>query len=238
MLDKVIERTAAASSVEELGQYFLTLTRDLGFDAASFHLLRRGLQSREGGDIPLIHSFPQDWVDYYVDNQCFLHDPVIAQAQKERRPFHWFQVNELRSLKPEEERFLSLLRDAGMTDGLAMPFFGPSGEVAYAGLGVKSGTIDLSPQELRMLHSSLYQIYNSCQSLRDEIRKPAPSLSPREREILLWVAKGKSNSVIADILSISEHTVDSLLRRIFRKLDVTSRVSAVIKAVQGNIINP
>ena len=61
-------------------------------------------------------------------------------------------------------------------------------------------------------------------------------LSLREVEILRWVAQGKSNGVIADILSISPGTVDTYLRRIFEKLDVADRTSAAVKGVSMGLI--
>lgn len=65
-----------------------------------------------------------------------------------------------------------------------------------------------------------------------------PVLSPREREVLVWVAKGKSNSVIADILGVSESTVDTFLRRLYSKLNATNRITAVVKAIRLGIIVP
>ena len=237
-LQHVIQRTSHASTVEELGTYFLTFAKDLGFDAASYHILKQGLHQRTNADIPLLHSFPEDWVDFYISKKCIKFDPIIAQAQRERKPFHWFRVDEMRTLTDAEKHYLSLVRDTGMTDGLAVPLYGPGGEVAFAALGLRNGRIDLSPEQTQMLQYCLYEIYNSCQIMHDHTREPPVSLTPREQEILLWVAKGKSNSVIAEILKISEHTVDSLLRRVFRKLEVGSRLAAVIKAVQWGLINP
>jgi DNA-binding CsgD family transcriptional regulator len=57
----------------------------------------------------------------------------------------------------------------------------------------------------------------------------APSLSPREREIVRMVAQGRPNKVIAAVLNISSWTVCTHLRRIFAKLGVTSRAAMVAK---------
>lgn len=66
---------------------------------------------------------------------------------------------------------------------------------------------------------------------------PAPqALSPRETEILGWIARGKSNSVIGEILGISPHTVDTMVRRLFLKLGVRDRVSAALKGVGGGLV--
>jgi DNA-binding CsgD family transcriptional regulator len=57
----------------------------------------------------------------------------------------------------------------------------------------------------------------------------APSLSPREREIVRMVALGHQNKVIAGALNISSWTVSTHLRRIFTKLGVSSRAAMVAK---------
>lgn len=62
------------------------------------------------------------------------------------------------------------------------------------------------------------------------------SLTDREREILSLVAKGKSNSEIAQNLFVREVTVKTHLNSIFRKLKVQNRVQAVLLAQQTGII--
>jgi DNA-binding CsgD family transcriptional regulator len=61
------------------------------------------------------------------------------------------------------------------------------------------------------------------------VRRAAPSpmamLSPREREIARMVALGYPNKAIASVLDISSWTVASHLRRVFMKLQVTSRAA-------------
>ena len=58
----------------------------------------------------------------------------------------------------------------------------------------------------------------------------------REKEVLSWVLKGKSNPVIADIMGISEHTVATYIRRCSTKMNASSKWSAAITAVLvGNV---
>ncbi|MFO1141106.1 MAG: helix-turn-helix transcriptional regulator [Amaricoccus sp.] len=59
----------------------------------------------------------------------------------------------------------------------------------------------------------------------------------RRAEVLVWVARGKSNGSIADILGISAHTVDAHLRRIYLKLGVADRLSAALRGLGFGIIN-
>jgi DNA-binding NarL/FixJ family response regulator len=72
--------------------------------------------------------------------------------------------------------------------------------------------------------------------------KPAPvftaqrleslGLTPREAEVLFWLAQGKANSDIATILDLSMPTVKTHLAHIFDKLGVENRTSAVVRALE------
>lgn len=55
-------------------------------------------------------------------------------------------------------------------------------------------------------------------------------LSPREREILVLIARGQSNKLIARELSIAETTVKIHVQHIFKKLDLSSRVQVAVYA--------
>lgn len=57
-------------------------------------------------------------------------------------------------------------------------------------------------------------------------------LSPREAEILLWVAQGKTNFEVGMILSIRISTVKKHLEHIFEKLGVESRNAASVRALE------
>jgi len=63
-------------------------------------------------------------------------------------------------------------------------------------------------------------------------------LTPREQEILRWIAIGKSNFEVGAILSISPLTVKNHVQKILRKLNVVNRTQAVGKALEARIIAP
>lgn len=57
-------------------------------------------------------------------------------------------------------------------------------------------------------------------------------LTQREAEVLLWIARGKSNRDVADILTLSPRTVNKHLEQIFNKLGVENRTSAAALAAR------
>jgi DNA-binding NarL/FixJ family response regulator len=61
-------------------------------------------------------------------------------------------------------------------------------------------------------------------------------LSPREIEVLKWIAEGKSNKEIAALLFISEGTVKTHVLSIHEKLGVSDRTEAVVTAIKRGIL--
>jgi len=73
-----------------------------------------------------------------------------------------------------------------------------------------------------------------------EISKPkveTPTLTPREIEVLRQVARGLSNHQIGAELFISENTVKNHIRNIFEKLQMKSRMEAVMYAVRSKLLD-
>lgn len=64
----------------------------------------------------------------------------------------------------------------------------------------------------------------------------APHLSPRERELLEYLARGLSRKEAARIMNLSPHTVAEYVQGIYRKLQVKSRGEAVFEAIQARLI--
>jgi len=84
---------------------------------------------------------------------------------------------------------------------------------------VRSGSLFLPPSVMRSL----------------EDRTPNSDLSPREREVLTLMVRGKSNKEIAGSLGITEATVKCHVSVILLRLGVTDRTQAVIAALQRGL---
>ncbi len=65
-----------------------------------------------------------------------------------------------------------------------------------------------------------------------------PEVTPREREVLRWVAEGLTNRQVADRLSLSEHTIHRHVTNILRKLDLPSRAAAAAHAARSGLLEP
>ena len=79
----------------------------------------------------------------------------------------------------------------------------------------------------------LFRLTGVSQTSDDEILRQNFSLTVREAQVLLWIAKGKSNRDIGEILGLSARTVNKHLEQIYVKLGVENRASAAVKAANA-----
>jgi len=79
----------------------------------------------------------------------------------------------------------------------------------------------------------LFRLTESGTGQEQEFLRQYLSLTTREAEVLIWIARGKSNRDISDILGISPRTVNKHLEQVFTKLGVENRASAAALAVRA-----
>jgi DNA-binding NarL/FixJ family response regulator len=72
--------------------------------------------------------------------------------------------------------------------------------------------------------------------IMEEEQVGGKDLTPRELQVLSKVVAGKTNAEIGQLLGISEKTVEKHLDKVFKKLDVASRVEAAVLAVREGML--
>lgn len=78
----------------------------------------------------------------------------------------------------------------------------------------------------------LFSIARSFEGMEAQLLQQELDLTPREADVLLWTARGKSNKDMSEILNISARTVNKHLDHIFIKLGVENRASAAAVATR------
>ncbi len=106
-------------------------------------------------------------------------------------------------------------------------------EVAAAIRAVHEGQSLISPS---MASKLLTEFATMVKKTDERQQVPVPRLTDREMEVLKLVAKGMNNRDIAKHLFISENTVKNHIRNILEKLQLHSRMEAVVYAVREKLL--
>ncbi|MEW6164270.1 MAG: LuxR family transcriptional regulator [Pseudomonadota bacterium] len=209
----------------------------LGFQQVLYALVPQQGQRLE--DAFLRSSYAPEWRQTYDRTGLHHVDPTVAHCVARNTPLFWSPdifVTPAQKAMYEEACFY------GIRAGVTLPIHGPKGE-----LGIVCFVNDANPagrdrKELlrRLPHLALLRDFCFESSLRFATANPdgetLPSLTPRERECLHWAANGKSSWEIARILICSEAVVNFHMTNARRKLDVTTRREAVVKALRLGLL--
>lgn len=152
---------------------------------------------------------------------------------------HWQLLRGL----PQYETVFTQAHDFGIPDqGVTIPVHGPFGDKGMLSVTRKL-SVDRWETHTRHIMSDLQQV---AAVVHDHVMQQgvvmramrAPALSERERETLQWIAAGKSQADVADILNISARTVEVHLRSARAKLGALSTAQAVARAIGMRMIYP
>lgn len=206
---------------------------NLGFCHTAYHLITVNNQG------PLdIHfaSYPEEWLSQYISDGMFFHDPVVQAATTAVTPFAWGELEKRFDLSAPAVNVLRGGEDFGLKGGISVPVRGP-GDFALFSVCAE----DYSERHALELMGRASLLAMFChEAAREQMLpknlKSAHSLSPREREVLTWVAAGKSSWDISKILKLSEKTVSGYVSAAMQKLKCGDRTQAVVRAMRMGLI--
>jgi DNA-binding NarL/FixJ family response regulator len=138
------------------------------------------------------------------------------------------QVNILVLTMHEEPAYVQRALDAGALGYVGKRVVGT--QLLDAIRSVADGRSHVSPDLLQALEKS--------KQTDDPDNQPLGALSPREQEVLRYVANGFTNQETADALTLSVKTVEGYRARLMRKLGARGRVDLVRHAVRFGLIDP
>jgi DNA-binding CsgD family transcriptional regulator len=135
-----------------------------------------------------------------------------------------------------QRRIVDEASEFRLVTGLIVPLRSPSSGPAL--VTISGGALELSPRERTELHVAAICTHARIRGLRGSNGRAlkAPHLSPRERECLQWVAMGKTDWEISEILSISEKTANMHIQRTKEKYGVATRTQAVVHGLRTGAI--
>ena len=172
-------------------------------------------------------GMPPEWMRRYLERDFDLIDPVSTAATTRNEVGTLGELLKQLTVNDVGRLFVEEATRMGLTDGLAIPTSGLRHARGFFGVDNVAAE-DLAKVDRSLMRAVAQHAHLRIDRIEEEHGAGIDGLSPREAEILNWVAAGKSNPETAMILGISEATVGTHLKRLFTKLGVHDRVSAVL----------
>lgn len=187
----------------------------------------------------LLVNYPEEWLTRYFDRHYADLDPVYMKAYTANKAFTWEEARRECASKKSLE-VMEEAADFGLRFGVSFIIRQPRGE--KIGFSFASSEKDMrcdvdAVSMFNLAAFQCYQVYARLSSRKSETNHRAAILSEREREVLRWVAAGKTKTEIADILVVSDSCVKRHCENIFLKLDTNTLAYAVAKAIRLGFID-
>lgn len=231
------EQIAGAASQEDLRRMAEKFLGPFGLQSANYHYLPP-LGGREGDRVrAYTNTHPQDALAAYLKRGLFRHNPFVMQSVRGATPFTDLDPDLTRD--PRARAIYDEMMVVNPHGWIGIPVFGPGGRDGTFLLGCTAENAHMrsvTETGIARLQSICQAVHLRFCALVEVSLHPAPRLTPREMDVLAWVARGKSNADIAGILDISPHGVDKHLRGIYSKLGVFDRLSATLRGIGSGIL--
>lgn len=214
---------------------------ELGLDRAVYSLMTDFRSIGLPAGHAILGNYPDDWMNYYREKHYEDVDPVRKILMITNEPFKWSDLERYKDIDKPERNLMGEAEEAKLYDGIGLGLHCPRGEVIGMGFASSAGGVEINDFMLtvvRIIATEFHHVFMKLNAHRNR-RMPCP-LTPREIEVLRWVARGKSAPEITQILSLdgslSEATVRFHIRNIYAKLAVTSATQAVSKGLALGVL--
>jgi len=239
ILEDFIINSNAAKTQEEVFQLYQGALAHFGFDSVVYSLVtdHPSINRQKGHGVT--GNYPKDWMDYYIRNGYFEIDPVPRYVFTSSEAQTWDNVVKKCEISRKQRIIMEEAKDAKLLDGVVVPLHGPGYEIAGVGIASSVGGIKPDKNMLSMIRAISQQFHLSYSNF-DRVDKKVEliHLTPREKDILNWVAQGKCYHAIGAILSLSENTIKFHFKNIMHKLNACNKQTAIAIAITRGLINP
>lgn len=240
-LARFIEFVTGANSPADLEAILGEITASLGYEyfALTHHV---DLRAAAGSTIRL-HNYPNRWVDYFDREGLAAADPIHRASQQTALGFAWHNVPLMIPLTPRDHGILARAKEYGIGTGVTIPANVPgeaTGSCSFARAADRAAPRD-NLVLTQLVGAFAFEAARRVWQVRPSARTNRPGagsrLTDRQRDCLIWAARGKSDWEISVILGISEETVAQHIRQACERYGVQKRTSLIIHALFDGTIS-
>jgi len=236
-VDAFVRDVSEVRAEAELAELLAQISLEMGF--AYFALTHHVDIPRAPAPVIRLSNYPDDWVEYFDEQKLGPSDPVHRASHLTSVGFTWSRMSNLIALTPRDHQILELAAGRGIGDGFTIPAHVPgesNGSCSFAA----ATNCPLSEKHLpiaQLVGAFAFEAARRIWRMRDAILSPLPVLTDRQRDCVVWAARGKSDWEIARILDISHETVIQHLKHARERYGVTKRTLLAVHTLFDGTIS-
>ena len=235
-IDAFVRDVSGVISEAELAGLLEEISADMGFHY--FALTHHVDILRAPQPAIRLHNYPLQWVDYFDKEKLGPSDPVHRASHLTSVGFAWSKLPQMIHLTPRDRMVLEQAGSNGIGDGFTVPAHVPGESNGSCSFATRTG------QPVLQEHLPIAQLVGAFafEAARRVWRmragpSPAPQLTDRQRDCVVWAARGKSDWEIAQILGVGHETVIRHLKQARERYGVTKRTMLAVSTLFDGTIS-
>jgi len=235
-IDRFVRDLRLVESEEQLSSLLESISLELGF---AFFALTHHVDIRQAPQPAIrLATYPAEWVDFFDRQRLGPSDPVHRASHLTSVGFAWSEVPAMIPLSRRDRDILDRAQLAGIGDGFTIPAHVPGESYGSCSFATRRGE-PIEPDALpraQLVGAFAFEAARRLWKIR-AVDKPVPGLTDRQRDCLLWAARGKSDWEIGRILGISHETVIQHLKQARERYGVGKRTLLAVHALFDGTIS-
>ena len=230
--DRFLKELDQATELDQIQGLTVALRDMLDVDHAVYHWV-----SAEGEQYGF-GTYDPAWVQHYVDKEYLRVDPVVIGCFQRFHPVDWKRLD-WSSKAARAFREDAIAHGIG-NQGYSIPIRGPNGQFALFTVSHSCSDDEwvtfTNKNQRNLILIAHYLNQKALEIQSDRAPEPIRALSPREVDALTFLAMGYGRGQVAEMLSISEHTLRAYIESARFKLGAMNTTHAVARALNEGMI--
>jgi LuxR family quorum-sensing system transcriptional regulator CciR len=231
MFDRVevfVRDVRKLDSEEELAAALAEVAAELGF---RYFALTHHVDVRRSSGAIRMHNYPDGWAEWFDSQSLGTTDPVHRASNLTSVGFIWSALPKMIALTRQDRSVLELARKEGIGEGFTVPAHVPGEAHGSCSFACGAGE-PFADEHLPLLQLVGAFAFEAARRMRRDRFSDGPiQLTDRQRECVMWAARGKSDWEIAKVLGVSEATVGEHLRHAYERYGVGKRTLVAVHAL-------
>jgi LuxR family quorum-sensing system transcriptional regulator CciR len=215
----------------ELTDALAAITRELGF---TYFAVAHHIDVRQAPQPTIrLHNYPDEWVAYHDEHSLGPSDPVHRASHVTSVGFVWSAIPDMITMTPRDHEILARGGAKGIGNGFTVPANVPGethGSCSFAnprGSKVPEEHLPLA----QLVGAFAFEAARGLWRTRAQPADALPKPTERQRECILWAARGKTDWEISQILGIQHETVVRHLKMARERYGVAKRTLLAVHAL-------